>query len=79
VTTGGSENFTCAIIEELLRLNYDVEYFTLTKDNIHKSIQRNCTGTRAFTEDEFIAELRKYRPENGNDMRKIACNYSVVA
>jgi hypothetical protein len=35
-------------------------------------MQRNCTGTRAFTEDEFIAELKKYRPEDGNDMRKIA-------
>jgi glycosyltransferase involved in cell wall biosynthesis len=44
----------------------------LTIDNIHKSMQRNCTGTRAFTEDEFIAELRKYRPEDGNEMRKIA-------
>jgi glycosyltransferase involved in cell wall biosynthesis len=44
----------------------------LTKDNIHKSMQRNCTGTRAFTESEFIAELKKYRPEDGNDMRKIA-------
>jgi glycosyltransferase involved in cell wall biosynthesis len=44
----------------------------LTKDNIHKSMYRNCTGTSAFTEEQFIAELRKYNPDDGNDMRTIA-------
>jgi glycosyltransferase involved in cell wall biosynthesis len=62
-------------------ISYDKRYYRdkghegdgyLTIDNIHRSMQRNCTGTRAFTEDEFIAELRKYRPEDGNEMRKIA-------
>jgi hypothetical protein len=44
----------------------------LTKDNIHQSMYRNCTGTRAFTEKEFINELEKYNPSDGNDMRNIA-------
>jgi glycosyltransferase involved in cell wall biosynthesis len=44
----------------------------LTKDNIHKSMYRNCTGTSAFTEEQFIAELRKYNPDDGHDMRAIA-------
>jgi glycosyltransferase involved in cell wall biosynthesis len=44
----------------------------LTKNNICQSMYRNCTGTSAFNEDEFIAELRKYKPEDGDDMRKIA-------
>ena len=44
----------------------------LTKENIFLSMQRNCTGTRAFNTDEFITELRKYKPEDGNDMRNIA-------
>jgi hypothetical protein len=44
----------------------------LTKDTIHQSMYRNCKGTRAFTEEEFIGELRKYNPEDGKDMRKIA-------
>ncbi|MDR1231520.1 MAG: hypothetical protein LBK61_08985 [Spirochaetaceae bacterium] len=44
----------------------------LTKDTILKSMYRNCTGTSAFNEAEFIAELRKYNPADGNDMRRIA-------
>jgi hypothetical protein len=44
----------------------------LTKDNMHKSMYRNCCGTRAFTEKEFINELEKYNPTDGNDMRDIA-------
>ncbi|GMO12799.1 MAG: hypothetical protein Ta2A_23020 [Treponemataceae bacterium] len=44
----------------------------LTKDTIHQSMYRNCTGTRAFTEEEFINELKKYNPSDGNDMRNIA-------
>jgi glycosyltransferase involved in cell wall biosynthesis len=44
----------------------------LTKDNIHQSMYRNCTGTHAFTEKEFINELEKYNPSDGNDMRNIA-------
>jgi hypothetical protein len=44
----------------------------LTKDNIHQSMYRNCTGTHAFTEEEFINELKKYNPSDGNDMRNIA-------
>jgi hypothetical protein len=44
----------------------------LTKDTIHLSMHRNCTGTSAFSEAEFIAELRKYNPDDGNDMRQIA-------
>jgi hypothetical protein len=44
----------------------------LTKDNIHQSMYRNCCGTRAFTKKEFINELKKYNPSDGNDMRNIA-------
>ncbi|GHU16313.1 hypothetical protein FACS1894163_05450 [Spirochaetia bacterium] len=44
----------------------------LTKANIHQSMYRNCTGTHAFTEKEFINELEKYNPSDGNDMRDIA-------
>jgi glycosyltransferase involved in cell wall biosynthesis len=44
----------------------------LTKDNIHQSMYRNCTGIKAFTEEEFIGELMKYNPDDGKDMRKIA-------
>jgi glycosyltransferase involved in cell wall biosynthesis len=44
----------------------------LTKDTICQSMYRNCCGNRAFTEKEFINELEKYNPSDGNDMRNIA-------
>jgi glycosyltransferase involved in cell wall biosynthesis len=44
----------------------------LNVGNIHQSLQKNCVGTRAFTEDEFIAELQKYRSEDGDFMRHFA-------
>jgi hypothetical protein len=44
----------------------------LTKDTVRQSMYRNCAGTKAFTEEEFIHELQRYNPSDGNNMREIA-------
>ena len=47
----------------------------LTERNIQQSIAYNCSGrgtNRTFTKDEFIAELKKYDPEDGKWARRYA-------
>lgn len=47
----------------------------LTSENFFESIKRNCSGRelrRKFTQEEFIEELKKYNPEDGEWARKCA-------
>ena len=44
-------------------------------ENFFESIKRNCSGRefrRKFTQEEFIEELKKYNPEDGEWARKCA-------
>lgn len=50
----------------------------ITSENIEKSIYHNFIGrgsNRTFNKEEFINELRKYNPEDGNWAREYALNY----
>lgn len=50
----------------------------ITKDNIENSIKRNCSGRssgRTFSKEEFVSELRKYNPKDGEWARQYALSF----
>lgn len=54
----------------------------ITSDNIEKSIWYNCSGRglhKTFTKEEFIAELKKYNPSDGQWAREYALEHLNVA
>lgn len=49
----------------------------LNSENIVESLKYNCSGrglNKTFTKEEFIVELLKYNPEDGDFFRKFALN-----
>lgn len=54
----------------------------LTAETIEKSIYHNCSGRglhRTFTKEELIAELKRYRPEDGAWLRAYALKHLNIA
>lgn len=54
----------------------------ITSENIGKSIRHNCSGRglrKTFTKEEFIAELKKYNPSDGQWAREYALEHLNMA
>lgn len=54
----------------------------LTSDNFFESITRNCSGRvfrKKFTQEEFIAELQKYNPADGEWARECALEHLNIS
>jgi glycosyltransferase involved in cell wall biosynthesis len=58
--TGGSENYSYAIIAELLRLGHDVEYFTFHKGYVSDKIEQ--LGARFMSKQRYDAIIANHRP-----------------
>ena len=58
--TAGTQTYTYAIIEELLKLGHNVEYFTFEKGLVSKKIEK--LGVRFMTKDNYDLILANHKP-----------------
>ena len=58
--TAGTQTYTYAIIQELLKLGNDVEYFTFDKGQVSKKIEK--LGVRFMAKDNYDLILANHKP-----------------